>query len=157
MHLSLIVVVAFAAVAKASAIPRRSSQLFSKNNSTTTLLSRDDDPAIHYDCYGSTMCPVMHVRDCDGAVNDKLIRNDVVNYGAAGSGKPHLGVCRGINTDYGCAVFIEGPDHCVKSGNDIWWDYQEIRNSGCHHCGHKYWGDGCMTTINYEPECHKVS
>jgi hypothetical protein len=37
-----------------------------------------------YDCKGSSMCSSLQVSACDNAVNSKLIRNDVVNYGASG-------------------------------------------------------------------------
>jgi hypothetical protein len=37
-----------------------------------------------YDCKGSGMCKSLQVRACDDAVNNKIIRNDVVNYGAPG-------------------------------------------------------------------------
>lgn len=37
-----------------------------------------------YDCKGSSMCSSLQVRACDDAVNNKLIRNDGVNYGAPG-------------------------------------------------------------------------
>jgi hypothetical protein len=37
-----------------------------------------------YDCAGSSLCQSLQVRACDDAVNNKLIRNDVVNYGASG-------------------------------------------------------------------------
>lgn len=39
-----------------------------------------------YDCNGSGMCgsAVNFVRDCNTAVNDMLVRNDVKNYGAPG-------------------------------------------------------------------------
>jgi hypothetical protein len=35
----------------------------------------------------------------------------------------------------------------------MWWDYQDIRKSGCKKCGTKHWGDGCMTTVNYVSGC----
>ncbi|KAI1453961.1 hypothetical protein F4805DRAFT_340286 [Annulohypoxylon moriforme] len=109
-----------------------------------------------YDCGGSIMCPTVKVVWCDEGVNSKLIRNDDINYGAVGSGKPHFGVCHGKATDFGCGIIIQGPSHCVRSGNDMWWDYQEIRQSGCHHCGHKYWGDGCSTDVDYWQSCRLV-
>lgn len=47
------------------------------------VTSVDAEPTeIRYDCRGSTMCPTIHVKACDEAVNSKLIRDDNVNYGA---------------------------------------------------------------------------
>ncbi|KAI0894115.1 hypothetical protein F4806DRAFT_131310 [Annulohypoxylon nitens] len=109
-----------------------------------------------YDCGGSIMCNTVKVVWCDKGINHKLIRNDDLNYGAIGSGKPHFGVCHGQFTDFGCAIIIQGPKHCVRSGNDMWWDYQEIRSHGCHHCGNKHWGDRCSTTIDYWESCRLV-
>ncbi|KAI4863451.1 hypothetical protein F4820DRAFT_426777 [Hypoxylon rubiginosum] len=119
------------------------------------VTSVDAEPTeIRYDCRGSTMCPTIHVKACDEAVNSKLIRDDNVNYGAIRSGMPRVGECYGIASDYGCGVLIQGPKNCTRTGNDMWWDYQEIRSNGCHHCGHKYWSDwGCKTTIDYFPVC----
>ncbi|KAF5653141.1 hypothetical protein F25303_2571 [Fusarium sp. NRRL 25303] len=37
-----------------------------------------------YDCNGSGLCGAISVRDCDQAVNNRLIRNNNVNYGAPG-------------------------------------------------------------------------
>ncbi|KAI1648785.1 uncharacterized protein F4817DRAFT_314418 [Daldinia loculata] len=149
MRFSILVSTAFVAALNASAIPNGFS--FAYENRT---LEKTDKPKC--DCWGSIMCATLKVQDCDEAVNYKLIRNDDINYGAVGSGMPHLGVCHGIGTDFGCGILITGNPGCVRSGNDMWWDYQDIRKSGCHHCGKKYWGDGCATTIDYYPECGKV-
>ncbi|KAI0384479.1 hypothetical protein F5Y04DRAFT_277855 [Hypomontagnella monticulosa] len=127
---------------------RRSPASLPSPNSTVSTAS-----TISYDCGGSIMCATVRVQACDIAVNTFLIRDDTVNYGPRGSGKPHMGVCHGVGTDFGCAIFVEGPANCTRSGNQIWWDYQEIRHSGCHHCGHKWWGNVCSTTIDYCPEC----
>ncbi|KAI7771766.1 hypothetical protein LZL87_006042 [Fusarium oxysporum] len=37
-----------------------------------------------YDCNGSGLCGAIAVRDCDQDVNNRLIRNNDVNYGAPG-------------------------------------------------------------------------
>ncbi|KAI0853595.1 hypothetical protein F5Y00DRAFT_270758 [Daldinia vernicosa] len=149
MRLSILVSTAFVAALNASAIPNNIS--FAYENRT---LEKTGSP--EFDCRGSIMCSTVKVRDCDEGVNYKIIRNDDLNYGAVGSGKPHLGTCHGVGTDFGCAILIQGPPSCVRSGNDIWWDYQDIRKHGCHHCGHKRWGKGCSTTIDYEPSCDRV-
>ncbi|KAI1378979.1 hypothetical protein F4677DRAFT_465255 [Hypoxylon crocopeplum] len=154
MRSNTVIIATFATMLNARNIPRQPD--ISPNDNLTHIHSTRQDTGVSYNCDGSSMCPTIHVHDCDSAMNSKIIRDDNMNYGAAGSGMPHIGVCRGIATDYGCAIFVQGPTSCVRSGNDIWWDYQDIRDNGCHHCGHKYWGDGCMTTIDYEPECHRV-
>ncbi|KAF6838782.1 hypothetical protein CPLU01_02315 [Colletotrichum plurivorum] len=106
-----------------------------------------------YDCKGSSMCSSLQVRACDDAVNNKLIRNDDVNYGAPGSGRSRTGACSNIFGGYGCGVFIQGKSHCARTGNQMWWDYQDIRKNNCRVCGSKHWGDGCLTTINYVSGC----
>ncbi|KAI1764443.1 hypothetical protein GGR53DRAFT_494117 [Hypoxylon sp. FL1150] len=129
------------------------------------------------DCDGSTMCSTLHVKACDIAINFKVIRDDNPNYGSEGcvnlpvvymlcnaprtlltytyrSGAPRRGECHGLSTDWGCGILIQGPSNCTRSGNEMWWDYQDIRRGGCHHCGHKYWTEeGCKTTIDYFPVC----
>ncbi|OTB12782.1 hypothetical protein K445DRAFT_25204 [Daldinia sp. EC12] len=147
MRLDIFILSPLATVLNASAIPR---DISFANDS---LVKAEDES---YDCQGSIMCATVHVQACDIAVNSKLIRDDEPNYGSIGSGTPHRGACHGIGSDFGCAILIEGHPGCVRSGNDMWWDYQEIRHSGCHHCGHKYWRDGCATTIDYEPECDRI-
>jgi len=101
----------------------------------------------YFDCDGSGMCAgaVNFVRDCDIAVNTVLIRNDDLNYGASGSGK-FDGAQRG-----NCKIFIAGPRDCERTGNQMWYDYQEIRSHGCARCGSKHWGrdNACRTTVNY--------
>ncbi|KAF5262188.1 hypothetical protein FOXYS1_7094 [Fusarium oxysporum] len=37
-----------------------------------------------YDCNGSGLCGTISVKNCDDAVNNRLIRNNDVNYGAPG-------------------------------------------------------------------------
>ncbi|KAI1392124.1 uncharacterized protein F4822DRAFT_425340 [Hypoxylon trugodes] len=123
------------------------------NLALPNLKPRDDND---YDCSGSIMCPTLKVQACDVAINTFLIRDDNLTYGATGSGKPHKGVCHGIGTDFGCAIFVQGRANCTRSGNDMWWDYQEIRDHHCHHCGHKHWSSGCTTTIDYKPQCDLV-
>ncbi|KAI1472374.1 uncharacterized protein F4812DRAFT_464478 [Daldinia caldariorum] len=147
MRLNIFVLSAFATLLHASAIPR---DVSSANASITEWAG----PL--YDCRGSIMCSTLHVKACDVAVNTQIIRDDELNYGSASSRRPHLGACHGLGADFGCAILVEGNPKCVRSGNDLWWDYQEIRKNGCHHCGHKYWGKGCKTTIDYEPECRRI-
>jgi len=112
------------------------------DQSPNNIVKRDS-----FDCAGSGMCgsAVNFVRDCDIAVNSVLIRNNDVNYGASGSGKAD-GAQRGR-----CKIFIGGPRDCVRTGNQMWQDYQEIRRAACAKCGSKHWGtnNACRTTVNY--------
>lgn len=50
-----------------------------------------------------------------------------------------------------CKIFIQGPSICKRSGNQMWYDYQNIRAHNCARCGTKKWepNDLCMTTVNY--------
>ncbi|KAI3319363.1 hypothetical protein HD806DRAFT_539401 [Xylariaceae sp. AK1471] len=120
------------------------------------------NPALHllnardtYDCSGSGLCQSLQVKYCDQAVNDRIIRNNDVNYGAPGSGRQYSGACQSSSGGfaYGCGVFIQGKSTCARTGNDIWYDYQAIRSQGCRVCGSRHWGDGCLTTINYVGGC----
>ncbi|KAL0930132.1 uncharacterized protein CTRU02_214952 [Colletotrichum truncatum] len=129
-------------------------------------LSRDVSPRLKspferrdtFDCEGHSLCGALPVSACDQAAN-KLIRNDDVNYGASGnkSGKPK-GECTSIVGPQlpGCGVYIQGGSQCMRTGNQMWSDYQEIRNNDCKTCGRKQWGDGCMTVINYVVGCNPL-
>ncbi|KAK6069392.1 hypothetical protein SCUP234_10704 [Seiridium cupressi] len=112
-----------------------------------------------YDKKGSGMCSSLQVKFCDEAVNNYIIRDDAQRY------KPDVyqtcsGGCSalGLNgwTGAGCRVFVQGGQDCKRSGNQLWHDYQDIRNNGVDKCGSKHWGNGCLTTINYVSECGKV-
>lgn len=50
-----------------------------------------------------------------------------------------------------CKIFIAGPRDCVRTGNQMWDDYQQIRKAKCARCGSKHWGvnNACRTTVNY--------
>ncbi|KAK3326739.1 hypothetical protein B0H66DRAFT_442042, partial [Apodospora peruviana] len=116
-----------------------------------------------YDCKGSAMCAPMEVKYCDGAVNDKLVRNDDLNYATGGDGDSlGSGVCNGNSYAQGhaCGVFIEGKKEdgsaCRFSGNRMWWDYQDIHNDdkgGCGKCGAKRYKNGCVVKIDYVTGC----
>ncbi|KAH6843424.1 hypothetical protein B0I37DRAFT_418525 [Chaetomium sp. MPI-CAGE-AT-0009] len=148
MRFDIASVLVFAAMATASAIPHEHVEDLSSPVPRSPLDKRDS-----YDCKGSSMRSSLQVRACDDAVNNKIIRNDAVNYGAPGSGRPQTGACSSIFGGYGCGVFIQGKSHCARTGNQIWHDYQDIRKNKCGKCGTKHWGDGCMTTINYVSGC----
>lgn len=97
------------------------------------------------------MCGSFEVKYCDHAVNS-LIRNDDKNYGY---GKGINGNCWGDVAGYGCVVFVTG-DGCVASGNEMWWMYQDLRDSdkgGCDKCGSVHYGNGCRFTVNYKSGC----
>ncbi|KAJ5475502.1 hypothetical protein N7539_007789 [Penicillium diatomitis] len=103
-----------------------------------------------YDCKGSSMCSTPDfLKWCDHAVN-YLQRNDQKYYGTYDS--QLTGNCWGDQTR-GCGVFIQG-NNCSISGNDLWNDYQNIRNvGGCKKCGSFHRPDGCLVTINYVYTC----
>ncbi|KAF5558178.1 hypothetical protein FNAPI_5195 [Fusarium napiforme] len=56
-----------------------------------------------YDCNGSGLCGAVQVRDCDNAINNRLIRNNDVNYGAPGLSQKR-------ETEYGCGMTIRISD-----------------------------------------------
>lgn len=62
-------------------------------------------------------------------------------------------MCKGAAFGNGCGVFIRGPEHCKFSGNQMWNDYQEIRESGCGICGFKEYDDGCEMVIDQVSGC----
>ncbi|KAE8395561.1 Spherulation-specific family 4-domain-containing protein [Aspergillus alliaceus] len=116
----------------------------------------EPDPSA-YDCKGSSMCTTPDfLKWCDHAVNT-LQRNDDLFYFATlrdnETGINQSGNCWGDQTR-GCGVFIQGDASCSISGNDLWNDYQNIRNiGGCSKCGSFHREDGCLITINYVYQC----
>jgi len=78
MRSNVFAVLAFAAMASASAIPHAEPEMSLRERSP--LEARDDS----YDCKGSSVCGTVKVAYCDKAVNENLIRDDVVRYGAPG-------------------------------------------------------------------------
>ncbi|RAL02336.1 uncharacterized protein BO80DRAFT_472333 [Aspergillus ibericus CBS 121593] len=113
--------------------------------------------ASSYDCKGSSMCttPAL-LKWCDHAVNT-LYRDDDPFYHSSevidgDVYSSQSGNCWGDQTR-GCGVFIQG-QNCSISGNDLWNDYQNIRNiGGCKKCGSFHRDDGCLVTINYVYNC----
>ncbi|PLB46596.1 hypothetical protein P170DRAFT_498546 [Aspergillus steynii IBT 23096] len=115
----------------------------------------EPDPSA-YDCKGSSLCTTPDfLKWCDHAVNT-LQRYDDPFYFAASANETGInqsGNCWGDQTR-GCGVFIQGDDSCSISGNDLWNDYQNIRNiGGCNKCGSFHRDDGCLITINYVYQC----
>lgn len=120
-------------------------------------VTREDIPWDYpnYDCRGSVMCGATPVKVCDIAVNQRLHRTNDSYYGP---GLSKVGACNGIVPSLGCGVFIQGNSDCVRTGEEIWDDYQDIRYvGGCSKCGTKHWAPGCMTTINYITWCNSAS
>ncbi|OBT64466.1 hypothetical protein VE03_05358 [Pseudogymnoascus sp. 23342-1-I1] len=142
MHFNVLAILSLANIVSASAILETSSSL--------AILSK----RAAYSCKGNTLCgSTANLRTwCDNTVNNKIIRNDVVNYGPPGSGLPSGG-CTGNVAGFGCGVFVEGNSGCTMSGNAIWWAYQDIRNSGCQICGQADFGNGCYLTIDRVSSC----
>jgi hypothetical protein len=139
-------------------------------NPYTTVFSPDPTD---YDCKGSTLCTTPGLLAwCDTAVNN-LGRNDSLSYNtklvhysplrfafdkhslissSCSGNASQTGNCWGDGTR-SCGVFIQGTD-CSISGNDIWFDYQNIRKiGGCKECGSYHREDGCLVTINYVYKC----
>lgn len=78
MRLSLFTSLAFAIAASSSAIPDIG-QDTSFNPAQSLKVKREI-----YDCAGAWDCYKQNVADCNDAVNNALMRNDDVNYGADG-------------------------------------------------------------------------
>ncbi|OGM49583.1 hypothetical protein ABOM_001752 [Aspergillus bombycis] len=115
----------------------------------------EPDPS-DYTCKGSSMCTTPNfLKWCDHAVNT-LQRNDDTSYFATSANETGInqsGNCWGDQTR-GCGVFIQGDESCSISGNDLWNDYQNIRQvGGCSKCGSFYREDGCQITIDYVYQC----
>ncbi|KAF4973568.1 hypothetical protein FSARC_177 [Fusarium sarcochroum] len=70
-----------------------------------------------------------YTKYCDHAVNS-LQRNDDKNYG---DGKGLDVNCWGDSSGNGCVVFVTGKN-CVLSGNEMWWKYQDLRDSDKGDC-----------------------
>ncbi|KAM7188895.1 hypothetical protein V8F33_010342, partial [Rhypophila sp. PSN 637] len=87
----------------------------------------DTDGEWTYDCHGSAMCSQVQVNACDEAANNRLMRNNDLNYGTDGAPEG-TGVCQSAFNP--CGFFIEGHKEdgsaCRFSGNQMWWDYQDI-------------------------------
>lgn len=79
MQFGIITILACVGMARANAIPHSYVGREVSLPPRGVLEARDT-----YDCAGSSMCKSLKVAACDDAVNSKIIRNDVVNYGAAG-------------------------------------------------------------------------
>lgn len=71
----------------ANAIPHAHVEVDAKTSPRlkSPLFARDT-----YDCKGSSLCSSLQVSFCDDAVNNKIIRNNNVNYGAPGWVVPPL-------------------------------------------------------------------
>lgn len=79
MYFNLTALLVFVGMVSSSAIPHSHEDYESSPVPRSVLEARDS-----YDCKGSSMCSSLNVAACDDAVNSKIIRNDVVNYGADG-------------------------------------------------------------------------
>jgi hypothetical protein len=83
MHFNVLAILGLASIVSASAIPETSSALaVPETSSSLAILSK----RVTYSCKGNALCgATANLRAwCDITVNDKIIRNDVVNYGAGG-------------------------------------------------------------------------
>lgn len=89
MRFDIVAILAFAAVATASAIPHDHDHVEDYDHDHVEALSSPVprsplDKRWSYDCKGSGMCRSLKISACDDAVNHKLIRNNDLNYGAPG-------------------------------------------------------------------------
>lgn len=79
MYILSIIVSALVVSVSSTAIPHVHEDSETSPARRSPLEKRDT-----YDCSGSSLCSSLSVASCDDAVNNKIIRNDVVNYGAPG-------------------------------------------------------------------------
>lgn len=79
MRSNIFALLAFAALASASAIPHSHEDQDISPRPRSPLEELDS-----YDCKGSGLCRSLSLHACDDAVNHKIIRNNDVNYGAPG-------------------------------------------------------------------------
>ncbi|KAK4222659.1 hypothetical protein QBC38DRAFT_374648 [Podospora fimiseda] len=143
-----------ALISSATAVPLTDTD--TTNTTSTILFTRSES----YKCGGGWICGSHdHLKRCDQSVNHYLVRTDEVLYGSAGSGREKDGACP-PESHFACKIFVAGADHCARSGNEMWQDYQDIRNKkkgncngGRNTCGTKNWGDGCRTTVDYVAYC----
>ncbi|KAH9895327.1 hypothetical protein F4778DRAFT_267239 [Xylariomycetidae sp. FL2044] len=146
------------ALALINALPQPELDSHDASSPPTNLTSRDD--GVSYDSKGSGMCGALQIKYCDQAVNRYIYRDDQVRYTPASHGMCNGG-CSALGAEglqgSGCSVFVDGPQYdCDVSGNQLWWDYQDIRANGVEKCGSKHWGNGCRTTVNYVAACFKA-
>ncbi|KAH2845872.1 hypothetical protein KXV85_009560 [Aspergillus fumigatus] len=109
-----------------------------------------------YDCKGETLCSTTNVKWCDKAVN-QMNRGQTV-YTSNAEALALSGNCWANNAGFGCSVQIRGTDqngkNCKITGDEMWQSYQDIRNiGGCGKCGTKYFGNGCMVSVDYYYGC----
>lgn len=81
MYILSIIVSALVLAASSTAIPHAH-----EDTETSPVLRSPLEKRDTYDCKGSSFCgsATLSVADCDNAVNNKIIRNNDVNYGASG-------------------------------------------------------------------------
>lgn len=110
---------------------------------------------------------------CDYVANEVIERTDTTIYtgfmdphGFAAPGTP-LKLCWFANNGYyrgGCGFRIEGGPACNRTGNQLWWDYQDIKaatDEACSimgNCGTKLWfieetKEVCKLIVDHMVEC----
>lgn len=147
-----------AVLSRANAIPSV------KPSSVLDLQPRTGLDPSTYDCDVNILCGRgLMEPTCDRVINTHIWRSDkfIYNIGKWPEVDPFHAPC----TDYsvvgelhahiGCSMYIEGPEHCNRTGNQIWWDYQDIKRYGCRSCGLKTFGvmNECRVVVNHDSNC----
>lgn len=136
-------------------------------NTPPVTAPRCNAPAT-YDCDVNDMCgaPWME-RLCAVVINHHIWRSDNFTYligrwpDADWTNAPCVAdsVVVGQHMHRGCSMYIEGPSHCKRTGNQVWWDYQAIKRYGCKSCGLRTFGihGECRIVVNYDSDCPRRS
>lgn len=123
------------------------------NNSSSGAFCTGKAP---YDCKDDILCSTTNVKFCDEAVNN-MQRGSTI-YTANGDSLAISGNCWANWEQFGCSVKIRGTDedgnNCQITSDEMWDAYQDIRNiGGCHVCGSKHFGNGCLVNVDYYYGC----
>lgn len=102
---------------------------------------------------------------CDRVINENIWRSDRFHYTVGKKVWPESERANEPCVDAedrpghpslaGCQMWLEGPEHCKRTGNQVWWDWQDIHHYGCTICGKKTWGKRgeCTTVVDGDPAC----
>lgn len=112
---------------------------------------------------GNMQCDTVEMaKTCDRVINFAVHRSDdAIYFPGRWLGFDYDAPClktRGSRFR-GCSMYIEGADWCNRTGNEIWWDYQDMKRIGCESCGWRAWGDRgeCKTVVNFDDDCKRGS
>lgn len=98
---------------------------------------------------------------CDIVINEHLWRSDNFNYTGGRwpvAAREDAPCTHDLPIQAGCSMYIEGPEYCSRTGNAVWYDYQDIKMYGCKSCGLKKWGRNleCQTVVNFDDNCPRA-